>query len=78
LVVDAERERLQAAVLVEALDANPARQIPLRDSLTKPGDAMGLRGIPAIARGVSGVSPGTDPLRAAIRSDERADRLRLG
>lgn len=68
---------LQADVLAEALDANPGRTVPLRETLTKPGDAMALRGLPAIARGVSGVSPGTDPLRAAIRADERAERMRL-
>jgi hypothetical protein len=29
---------------------------------TLPGDNRRLRGIPCVARGVSGVSPGTDPV----------------
>lgn len=33
---------------------------------TLPGDNRRLRGIPCVARGVAGVSPGTDP-RSAIR-----------
>jgi hypothetical protein len=31
---------------------------------TLPGDTRRLRGIPCIARGVGGTSPGTDPLLA--------------
>jgi len=34
-------------------------------------DPADLRGIPVIARGVAGTSPGTNPLLAALRSDER-------
>lgn len=37
---------------------------------TLPGDNRRLRGIPCVALGVSGVSPGTDPL-AALLSSER-------
>lgn len=34
---------------------------------TLPGDNRRLRGIPAVARGVAGVSPGTDPYAATER-----------
>lgn len=37
---------------------------------TLPGDNRRLRGIPVCAMGVTGVSPGTDPL-AALLSSER-------
>lgn len=33
---------------------------------TLPGDNRRLRGIPVCARGVTGVSPGTDPLLAVV------------
>ena len=35
---------------------------------TLPGDTRLLRGIPVCAFGVAGVSPGTDPLGALLRS----------
>jgi hypothetical protein len=41
---------------------------PSRHAVPNPGD---LRGIPCIAPGVSGVSPGTEPLAATIRSLDR-------
>lgn len=34
---------------------------------TRPGDARRLRGIPVCAMGVSGTSPGTDPLAQVLR-----------
>ena len=36
---------------------------------TLPGDNRRLRGIPICALGVSGVSPGTDPLSALLSSE---------
>jgi hypothetical protein len=38
---------------------------------TASGDFRGLRGIPAIGRGVGGAIAGSDPLREVIRRDER-------
>lgn len=35
---------------------------------TLPGDPFRLRGIPICARGVGGVSPGTNPVAALLRS----------
>lgn len=35
---------------------------------TLPGDNRRLRGIPCVARGVAGASPGTNPLAALLRS----------
>ena len=41
---------------------------------TLPGDNRRLRGIPTVARGVSGVSPGTDPLGALIAKESLQTR----
>lgn len=38
------------------------------------GDQQRLRGIPAIAAGVPGTQPGTDPLREAILAENRRER----
>lgn len=35
---------------------------------TLPGDMRRLRGVPVCTCGVSGTSPGTDPLQAVLRS----------
>jgi hypothetical protein len=37
---------------------------------TLPGDTRRLRGIPAVARGVPGVSPGTDPHTETVRRND--------
>lgn len=37
---------------------------------TPDADPADLRGIPCIARGVGGTSPGTDPLAALIRNEQ--------
>jgi hypothetical protein len=47
----------------EAVDATPATVA----RATLPGDNRRLRGIPICAMGVSGVSPGTDPLAELLR-----------
>lgn len=67
-------ERAQAGVLLAALEDDPTANLPLRHAHTKPGDAAALRGLPAIARGVSGVQPGTDPLAAVLRKEHRRER----
>ena len=41
---------------------------------TLPGDNRRLRGIPCVARGVSGVSPGTDPLGVLLSRAAGAGR----
>ena len=38
---------------------------------TLAGDERRLRGLPAVARGVSGASPGTDPVGALMRKQPR-------
>lgn len=60
-------ERLQSAVLLDALADQPDAKVPLRHELTKPGDPLALRGIPAIGRGVGGAVAGTQPEREALR-----------
>lgn len=70
-------ERAQAGALLAALEANPTASLPLRHALTKPGDKDALRGLPAVARGVPGVQPGTDPLREVLRKERQAERRGL-
>lgn len=41
---------------------------------TAAGDSRKLRGIPALAHGVGSTCPGTDPLRAVIAAETRAER----
>lgn len=54
----AESERKIARIILEAgLNEVP----PTVARVTLPGDTRRLRGIPAIGRGVAGVSPGTHP-----------------
>lgn len=38
---------------------------------TAAGDSRKLRGIPTIARGVTGTSPGTDPLAVVLEQERR-------
>lgn len=57
-----EDERKLGRILLEAQGAD----LPVTVArATLPGDNRRLRGIPCVARGVSGVSPGTDPSVAA-------------
>lgn len=64
-------ERDQGQVLLAAMDSQPT--VALRYPLTKPGGTEELRGIPAIARGVAGVQPGSSPLQAVIAAEGRLD-----
>lgn len=61
------RERDQGRILDEALTAAEATgrktTMPARAVVGEPGD---LRGIPAIARGVGGAQPGTQPERRVV------------
>lgn len=41
---------------------------PIATKATAGGDDRRLRGIPCVARGVAGVSPGTNPLAHVLRS----------
>ena len=59
-----ELEHQQAIALIDN------GKTPLSDST----DARRLRGIPCIAEGVTGTSPGTDPLRAVLATDHRLRR----
>lgn len=53
-----EDERKLARILLEADIAEVPKTVA---RATLPGDNRRLRGIPCVARGVSGVSPGTHP-----------------
>lgn len=59
-----EDERKIAKVLMES---DGAEIPPTVTRATLPGDNRRLRGIPCVARGVAGVSPGTDPLGYVVR-----------
>ncbi len=63
-----EDERMVARVVLEA---SPSEQPQTIARATLPGDNRRLRGIPCIAKGVAGVSPGTDPLVVIHRSIRR-------
>lgn len=52
-------------ILAETGDPGPTNTVA---RATLAGDTRRLRGIPAVARGVSGVSPGTDPTVVVRRS----------
>lgn len=69
-------QRVQAAVLLERLDRDPDAALPLRHSLTKPGDPLALRGIPAIGRSVSGAIGQTQPEQETVRRITQRERLR--
>ena len=58
-----EHDRAESLALLEQTDTMPSHQ----DAT----DEQRLRGIPCIAQGVGGTSPGTNPLAAAIRNDHR-------
>lgn len=53
-----EDERKIGRILIESEGAEVPKTVA---RATLPGDNRRLRGIPVCARGVSGVSPGTDP-----------------
>ena len=53
-----EDERKVARIVLES---GPSEQPATIARATLPGDNRRLRGIPCVARGVAGVSPGTDP-----------------
>jgi hypothetical protein len=53
-----EDERKIGRILIEAQGAELPKTV---SRATLPGDNRRLRGIPVVARGVSGVSPGTEP-----------------
>lgn len=53
----------------EAREATIRRQVA--NGHTPQAQPENLRGIPVIAQGVGGTSPGTDPARAVIHSDHR-------
>lgn len=58
-------------MLKAELDEHPDEQLQKRHEVTKGGDKRALRGIPVHARGVGGVSAGTDPA-GAVEAKERA------
>jgi hypothetical protein len=57
-------EQQLAAILLQTGDPAPTQTTY---GATLPGDNRRLRGIPTVARGVAGVSPGTDPYHETER-----------
>jgi hypothetical protein len=66
--LDAHNERLLAKILLETGEAAPPATVI---QATLAGDSSRLRGLPAIARGVSGAIPGTQPERALLAKERR-------
>ena len=54
------------------------RELDTPGSGTASGDTKGLRGIPAIGRGVGGAIAGSDPLRKVLRDEEKRERREQG
>ena len=50
------------------LETGPVETPTTVQRATLAGDSRRLRGIPAVARGVAGCSPGTDPFSQAARN----------
>ena len=70
----AELEAEHARLIRDALAAaEPTAGMRPRSS---EGDTRRLRGLPAIAPGVRGCIPGTDPLAAVLAAEARASRSR--
>lgn len=69
---------LQRAELREAEERAKLREVERELDTpgdgTASGDTKGLRGIPAIGRGVGGAIAGTDPLRKIMRDEARRER----
>lgn len=63
-----ERDRRIALIVRESGDVVAPATVACA---TLPGDTRRLRGIPCIARGVGGTSPGSNPLAETIARDER-------
>jgi hypothetical protein len=62
-----------ARIVLEAADEEqPATVV----GATLPADRARMRGLPALARGVSGTAPGTDPLGALLHKEARGRRRR--
>ena len=65
-------QRIETDPLEIMLAARQAREDAARQAIaqgkTLDADPTDLRGIPCIARGVGGTSPGTNPLTATIRT----------
>ena len=63
----AQDARKVERIVAEAADAAPTSVA----GATAAGDGMRLRGIPAVARGVSGAVAGSDPVRALLPKERR-------
>lgn len=59
-----------------APDHDPVQTLVLSPKFAAklPGDPFALRGVPVVARGVKGASPGTDPEGESVRRSERRRR----
>ena len=69
-----EIDPLEALIAKREAEAEATRAAMDSGDSTKQADPQDLRGIPCIARGVGGTSPGTDPLAVAVRNSLRYPR----
>lgn len=66
-----EDERKLARILLETGEAAPDAKTITR---VMHGDGARLRGLPAVGRGISSTSPGTDPVAALLAKEARRRR----
>ena len=71
-----EDERKLAAILLEAGDAPPDSNGKVYRRSADGHNSDRRRGLPVISKGVSGTSPGTDPVAALLAKEARGE-LRL-
>jgi hypothetical protein len=67
---EAERQAKIAKIVLESGGQAPKRIA----GATPVGAHRDLRGLPAVAKGVAGVQPGSDPLGALLLKESRAER----
>lgn len=68
-----ELDRKVARIILETGAGLPP--VEMKDRRVFKAEAAELRGIPVQARGVGGVSPGSDPLRHVIAEENRRERM---
>lgn len=69
-----EPDPLEALIAKREAEQEATRAAHARGDSTQQADPQDLRGIPCIARGVGGTSPGTNPAAVAYRIGRRYPR----
>lgn len=69
-----ETDPLEALIAKREAEEQATREAMDTGDSTAQADPQDLRGIPCIARGVGGTSPGTNPLSEAVRRSLRYPR----